>query len=421
MRRLLFIASLALVLAACSKDEERATPRLISPAAVTYDSSCQRDTICFSSTGSWKAETDARWLTLALAEGTGAGQLPIYIQQNDAEEPRTATVTITTHDGQQMKVSLTQRLPDTNGLSYVNLPKEYGVGWGYDMKADVADVSGLRGQVFDAQRLINDYGRNAILMTNSSYSDLYYASGNSHEEMQQDMGAKFAGSADILIANAKVSVEYSNQIKETKDRRYVWCRTTMSVKKAFLGNNIQMSNKNLVNYCTTDAFYNEAMSNNSAEEFVKKFGTHLVIRSDLGGKFDYYFTVSQTVKTEVERIITHINVKILFIKKSWTEVDEKTWTDIKTDFNARYQVSGGGKVGIELNKQLKNCSEHNVPLEDPMLIDRWNACFTNPETANPDDLTMVGFNVIPIWNVVKTINPRKSKAIEEYVMGSYLK
>lgn len=421
IRKYLLTASLILVLVACGKDEETVTPQLTSPVAVVYDSSCQRDTITFSTTGSWKAETDARWLTLAQQEGTGDAQLPIYIQQNDGEEQRTAILTIITHDGQQMKVSLTQRLPDANGLSYVNLPKEYGVGWGYDMKTDVADVSGLRGQVFDAQRLTNDYGKDAIGQMNDTSSDLYFTSGNSHTELQQNMSAKFTGKVDILIASAKVSVEYSNQITEKEDCRYVWCRTTKSVKRAWLGNSVDVADDYLVRYCTTDDFFKESMNNNSPESFVKKFGTHLVTTSVLGGKLDYYFTISKKVKTEVERIITHINVKILFIDKSSTSIDQNTWEEVKTSFKANYQVSGGGKVGDELNRQLRNCSAKNVPLEDQTLFDRWNACFTDPNTANPDDLTMIGFNVIPIWYVVETINPKKAVAIEQYVLTKYLK
>ncbi len=420
MKRFFIPAFLILVLASCSEDESRDVLQLTSDPAVTYDSSCQRDTVCFNATGGWKAETDARWLTLAQQEGTGDGRLPIYIQQNDGEQQRTATITITTHDGQQLQVALTQRLPDVNGLSYVNLPKEYGVGWGYDMKTDVADVAGLRGQVFDAQRLLNDYP-NAIREANSTHTDLYFTSGNSHTELQQNMGAKFAGSADILVASAKVSVEYDNQTKETEDSRYVWARTFMSVKMASLGSVVDLGDEYIVRYCTTDEFFKEAMSKRSPEEFVKKYGTHLVTSSTLGGKLDYYFTISQKVRTEIERIITHINVKILFIETSTTTIDEKTWTDIQRDFKARYQVSGGGNVGIELNNQLRSCGEKNQPLENPELFEKWNDCFKDPNTVNPDDLTMIGFQVRPIWQVVEAINPKKADEIEAYVKKKYLK
>lgn len=413
---LLFII---LVLAACSRDEDMNTPFLTSPAAVTYDASCQTDTISFNTTGSWKAMTDAEWLTLMQDGGNGNGRLPIYIQQNDDEKLRTATITIITHNGQKIQVSLMQRVPSENGLAYIDLPKTFGLGWGYDMKADIADVTGLRGQVFDAAALCNDYGDDIIQTDNNSYTDLYFASGNSHEEMQTNMGAKFAGSVDLFIAGAKVETEYSDQIKETRDRRYVWCRDFKAVKVSYFAN-LDYGEYNLARYCTTSAFRN-AVRLSSPQDFVSKFGTHVIITSFLGGKFDYYFTVDQKVKTEVERIVTHINVKILFIKKSWTEVEESTWTEIQRDFKARYQVTGGGKLGIELNEKLRLCGEKNIPLEDPTLFTRWENCFTSPQKAKPDDLTVVDMQVIPIWDIVKIINPNKAAAIEQYVTTEYLK
>lgn len=421
MRRHIFFASLALVLAACSEDEEALAPRLTSPATAVYNASCQTDTIRFDASTHWTATSDAGWLTLVQQEGTGNGRLPIYIEQNDDEQLRRATITITFDNEERstLKVQITQCIPSENGTAYVDLPKNFGLGWGYDLKVDIADVSGIRGQVFNGQNLIRDYD-DPISVENCASTDLYLASGNSHEEMQSQMGASFAGSADILIASAKVSMEYSNQIKEKKDRRYVWCRTTKTVKLADFDSSVDVADKYLVRWCTTESF-RKAVNECSPKDFVQRFGTHLITTSILGGKLDYYFTVSQTVKTEVERIITHINVKLLFFKKSWTEVDEKTWTDIQRDFQARYEVTGGGKIGQTLNEKLKVCGEQNVPLDDPTLFDKWNACFENPNTVNPDDLTMVGFDVIPIWYVVETINQKKAEAIRKYVLEEYLK
>ena len=78
-------------------------------------------------------------------------------------------------------------------------------------------------------------------------------------------------------------------------------------------------------------------------------------------------------------------------------------------------------MGIELNNQLRICGEKNQPLENPELFEKWNACFKDPNTVNPDDLTMIGFQVRPIWQVVEAINPKKADEIEAYVKKKYLK
>ena len=416
MKKVLFFF-LTLVLAACSEDEASSL-LLNSEKAVTYDSSCRTDTISFTANGAWTAATDGEWITLEQTQGSGNGKIPIYIQQNDDEQQRQAVVTITTNKGDTLKVNLTQRTPVANGNSYVNISTNFGLGWGYDMREDIADATGLRGQVFDQALLRNDYSDNVIRYDNAAFTDLLIESGNSHEEMQGRMGARFSGEADLFIAGAKVSVEYNDQINETRDYRYVWCRDMRGVKTAYLFD-LDYGSDDLSRYNTTKSF-RDAVRNDSTEEFVRKFGTHVIIKCTLGGKLDYYFTVSQTVTTEIETVVTYVQVKILFIKKSWTDYEQKVWTNIQRDFKGRFHVTGGGSAGEALNQRLEQTTNQGIPLDDPTLFDAWTQRFVNPNTVNLGDLAMIGFEVTPIWDIVEPLNPEKANAIENYVRTKYL-
>lgn len=416
MKKILFF-SLILVLAACSEDEASSL-LLNSEKTVTYDSSCRTDTIRFTANGTWTATTDGEWITLEQTQGSGNGKIPIYIQQNDDEQQRQAVVTITTNKGETLKVNLTQRTPVTNGNSYVDISTNFGLGWGYDLKEDIADIRGLRGQVLDAALLRNDYGQDVITYDNAAFTDLMIESGNSHQELQGHMGSRFSGEADIFIAGAKVSVEYNDQINETKDYQYVWCRDMRGVKMAYLFN-LDYGEDNLARYNTTKSF-RDAVWNDTPAEFVRKFGTHLITSSTLGGKLDYYFTLSQSVKTEIETVVTYVQVKILFIKKSWTEVDQSVWTTIERDFKARFHVTGGGDAGQRLNDQLDKTANQGIPLTDSSLFDAWSERFINPNTVKLGDLAMVDFEIIPIWTIVEPLDSAKAKAIENYIRTEYL-
>lgn len=414
MKRYLLI-SLTLVLAACSKDEA-SPPQLTSAARSTYDSSCQTDTIRFRTSGTWTASTDAEWFTLVETEGDGDGAIPVYIQQNDDEQQRQGVVTITTADGQTLQVGLTQNVPDENGLSYVDLPKTFGLGWGYDMSTDIADYQGLRGQVFDAEEL-KKFRKNILQEETSTFTGLTYETGETHSELQTNMGGRFAGSVDLFIAGASISVQYNNKKTETNDTRYVWCRETKCVKVAYL-NNPDYGSYKFIRQCTTSSFRN-AVRDWSPEEIVNQFGTHVVARSALGGKLDYYFTMSKSVKTEIETIITDIKVKILFVKKAWTEKDEKRWQEVNQSFTARFKVNGGGDVGKSLNDELEKTANRGIPFEKPYLFDQWNACFDSLP-VDENNLTMIDFSVVPIWWIVKPLNATKAKAIETYIKNTVL-
>ena len=124
------------------------------------------------------------------------------------------------------------------------------------------------------------------------------------------------------------------------------------MKLAYFGNDVDLYDEEVLKWCTTSSFRN-AVKNNPPQDIVRKFGTHVVTASYLGGKLDYYFTVTQNTKTTVEQISTTINVKVLFISTSASIVDEKTWQEVKKSFEGNFNVSGGGDAGIRLNSELQ--------------------------------------------------------------------
>ena len=409
-----------LILTACSEDENISPFELISPTEITCDARCQMDTIRFSTIGVWKATTDVEWLTLVENEGKGRGEIHVYVQQNDAESMRKGVITITTDKGETLQVQLKQLLPDVNSTAIVDLPQTFGLGWGYDLSKDVADAAGLRGQVFDAVQLQKQCRPwNALLSTNLTSIKLNAAKGESHTNMQRQMSTQFTGKADIIVASAQVSVQYSKQINEKQDCYYFWCRDLRTVKHRYFSSAIDLYQPDIVKYCTTSEF-RKAVKNDTPQAFVEKYGTHLVVSSTLGGKLDYYFTLSKSVTTEIEKLVTTINVKILFIKKQWQTVDENVWTTMKQSFQANYHVTGGGDAGEKLNMELQENASKGRPLSDTIYFHNWFARFENPNTVRDEDLAMVDFQVVPIWYIVEAINPDKADAIEDYVCNSYL-
>ena len=58
---------------------------------------------------------------------------------------------------------------------------------------------------------------------------------------------------------------------------------------------------------------------------------------------------------------------------------------------------------------------------DGPLFEQWDLRFADVENVDPDDLVMVNFQVMPIWEIIEPLNPTKAAEVEEYVMETYLK
>ena len=410
------------VLSSCTDNDAIESIHLSSNSERVYNASCQEDKISFTASCSWSASTDCEWITLRIEEGSGNFELPLYIQQNDGDAERQATLIITPERGKPVSVVIVQQLPDLNNRIAIDLPEYYGLGWGYDLTADIADISGIRGQVFDGQQLRKRYSEDAVMVDNSTMTRSQFARGETHTELQKSMSGKVTGEVNVKVASAKVSVEYSKQINESKDRIYVWWREMRMVSEAYFANDISVFDENVLGKCTTDEFRKTISKERDTPpaKIVEKYGTHLIIASSLGGKFDYYFTISQDVKESIENVITTINVKIFGFKKSSSVNHEKIWLDVKQDFYASYHVQGGGDAGKKLEKALKQCGELNEPMNDQTLFDNWYDCFSDSSTAKDEDLTMIAYEVIPIWKVIEVTNPIKGKQVKEYLRDKYL-
>lgn len=413
------------VFASCSDNDALPSITLRSPGVMEEDARCSMPHVRFSSAGAWRIESDADWVTPTLEKGSGDADLPLYVEQNDGETMRRATLRIIGESGPAITVSIFQNPADDNGVEWIaDLPSNFGLGWGYDCSVDYADGAGIRGQIFNAEKLRQIYkNSNAATAENFTSTNIVAISSQTSESLKQRISTTLTGEVDLKIAGAKVEAEFTKQIQENKDRLYVWYRDCRVVKRGLF--TIDILDKNRAPQCFTENFRNAVDSlcqgKMSNDMFISRYGTHMVTHSYLGGKFDYWFTVSQDVKETTETIALTVTVKFLGLKKSATSVSEDTWKDIKKDFIGSFKVSGGGKPGRTLNDSLNNTVNKGVPLDGEELITKWQQVFTSPLDVTPDQLAMVDFKITPIWKIVSMVNRETSSKLKSYIRDHYLK
>lgn len=418
MKKRTFLILISCALFACKNEKDVADSELLSGSAVLFNAQCQTHTVEFRTQGKWTVNTSCDWITPAVKEGTGNAKVSVYIQQNDGDRIRTDSLFINTNNGRRLKVVFTQSMFDVNSGAQVDLPRNFGLGWGYDYTTDHADATGLRGQVFDGQALINDFGNDAVISENQTATHIYYVSGHSVKSLQKKMSVEIAGEVNFLIAGARISTEFSKLEDEQKECLMIWSRDCKYVKQAYFSNDVDLYDPDVALFCTT-AQFRKSVRDDSPREFVKKYGTHIIVNSSLGGKLDYFFSVKNDVTTETSAIVTAVTAKFLFWNKTWTSKEEKIWQQVKSEFEGHFYVTGGGAYEQKLNSEFKYCLAKGVPLQDTELLDKWQNCFVNTDTAKDSDLTMIDFQVVPIWEIVYCINHTKADEIKNYIESLY--
>lgn len=402
------------------KDDEFVEPELLTGQSVTHSAECVTDSVRFSYNGSWTASTDGDWITLVCTQGKGNGTLPLYLQQNDSGESRQASVSVTFDNGQTLTVSVVQNAPELNTGIPVDLPRNFGLGWGYDIKMDYADDSGLRGQIFDEAKLRGYFGQTTVNKENSTSTHLNYAEGYTFTELQKNYSTSLSGEVNLLVAGVKLSTEYNKQLTGQKECRYIWCKDFRTVKSAEFANCVDYDDPETIKWCTTSAFWT-SLKKDSPKELVRKFGTHLIISSQLGGKLEYYLSIAKTVNTDIETVINTVSTKLLFYNKTSQSVSEKVWQQIKEEFEGNISVDGGAEEGVRLNQEFGRHISRCEPISDDNMFNKWYSIFENSSSAQDNELALVDFQVIPIWELIMYFDEDRACEIEDYIFSDYLK
>lgn len=414
------IGTFLLIMGCAEREEANNASFLLSANSMVFSAACSTDTIFLSGDAFREAYSDVDWITLPANWNPQDGRLPLYIQENGDGVMRKGNVVISDNN-RRVAVRITQLTYDDDMVGPTTFSKAQAIGWGYDVGEAYADVSAVRGQIFDEQALRNsNEGAEVIKTGTQTITDLVFKKGESAETLEKEIAGRAGLGVDVGIAAVTINVEFSKQIKEQKERLYVWCRDIRAVKNAYFSNSVDLYDPEILLGCTTSSF-RRSISQDPAKEIVRKYGTHLVASSLLGGKLDYYFTISRDVATEIEKVITTVNVRVLCFKSQATDVDEKTWADIKKDFEGSFKVSGGGSAAERLNSAMQGQIRRGEPFSHPELFDKWYECFKRPGIIPDCDLSMVDCTLIPIWDLIDDAYPSKAKDIKDYVLETYLK
>lgn len=327
-------------------------------------------------------------------------------------------------DTQYLKLLSPQDLQLNDNSDYYKLPYQFGVGWGYNKLTGLFNKKGIKDKIID-ENAVAAYAHKTeqepfIDIDNMSGSNINRLYGSNYQSLSTEIAVMVYGGVDLKVVSAEISVEFSQLKTQTKSAQYFYVSDMRNVKRVSLSNELMISltKADVLPSLLTPKF-KSAIEQDSPYEIIRKFGTDLIISSNLGGRLEYYFTADCTALTNVEHVITTIQAKVLWWEVS-TSVDvESTWHSVQNSFDGRFSVIGGGVYGTQLNQLFNDAfNYHRFPNVKPSAYVNWNNCFLSASKVNPLNLGMLDFQTIPISDLIEPINSAKAKEIDKILKNT---
>ena len=370
-------------------------------------------------TGDVRATTDAKWIELDADSLSAYGKLRFYVQPNEDYASRDATITFRLGQTTERAIlKIHQRSladDDANAVPGGALTRISRVGYGYNMFIDYIDPKSVTEPILDYQKMVEaeqTWGT-IIAQEGRSQQDLSIRSSYSIEEMTAWLTEQVTTEVNILFYNKKVTKFKRVDEYDKTQSSFGFSSLSKTVASRYVDEgkleSIIRSGKDIF---TTDFrkqydMVNSQPSQQNIENLINKFGTHLVVYADLGGRLDYMvnFRSQETSRETIEKYMKYKNGK----QKENRETEEASH-NVYSNGSLSYDIYGGSEEAIRnLTSNPRTSDIYNQI--DPSLLNGWLQSIRADDNKS---LSMVHCLLLPIWQLFT--NPTARSEIISYIL-----
>lgn len=365
-----------------------------------------------------KIESDAEWLKVCQDSLTEDGWFEVFLYEDDEEIERSARLTIIGTDGNRTQTSVCKIVQgEDNGENgyTADATKTMRVGYGYDIFGSYMNDTSVKESILSQDRLsvITDSMR-LVETSSRSVLDMEKNTSRSIVELAELLTKKQETETTNLKGCHNTIKEMSSSKYEANEIQYAYIRyyKTSAMRSLDIGVLYKMIDEG-VNVFSNDfkKLREEIIANpndkNKITSMLTKYGTHLVVKGELGAAieitatFDNYMTGELSLRAE-DFADYFFNGESSSYVLANGKVKDMTST-ITIDGNCH--IYGGSIVTKEALKKGIN-TYGRVSQE---LLKDW----LDSSSGNLDDseiaqaLVPINFRLIPIWNLfpIKCVQP----------------
>lgn len=368
--------------------------------------------------GEWTATTDGEWLTLINESGTAA-EAQVYNEQNAEDEDRAALVTYTAKDGSTTyKVAFVQQgvlSDDSNTENVADVERGCGVGWGYNGYGKYADVKYIKAQIINSVQLDklmktypNEFDGELMMVDDKSVDFLEGTKtvGSSSSDLSNNLGVDAGLDVNLPCGfSVNITANYDKKDLSNSDKNFSQWRYKYVFKQRILDadniaaifTNTQIDYKagekvlahGFRNWLGKISKSNASNREKLVTDFISHYGTHIISRGDIGGRYDYSMTTDKSdVSSEQDiKAALEMGYKKMFKINGNVQLD-KIDKKVGSNYSASVKVYGGDSrmLAGAVNNVEGSCTEED--------INKWLA------TVKEGACTLVDFALAPIWYII---------------------
>ena len=410
----------ALGLTACSSDDgpDSPVPEQTGPVKldelevdISSDGRYYSVTATADSLAQVRATTDVDWIELDADTVSTSGTLLFYVKPNEEARSRDGIITLRMGDDPQTSIvkvhQHSQAEDDENSLPGGALTRQSRVGYGYNMLIDYMDPKSVTEPILDYAKLVQAEQTWGTIIAEEGRAEqgVSIKATYSIEEMTAFLSEQTTTETKFLCWSKKVEKFKKVSEYSLDQRTYGYSSLYKTIATRYVDEGKLESILHSGGDVFTADFHKlfDPVNTNPTKEnigaLVKKFGTHLVIYTDLGGRLDYTvnFRSEETSRESVEKYLKYKNGK----KKQDDETSEASHCVINNG-GLSFDIYGGTDAAI---KALTGNSKTKDPFAqvDEGLLGQW---LNSIQASNTSSVSLVRCILLPIWQIMTNTTAR---------------
>lgn len=337
-------------------DDPSPSPSPVCPQTLTIDGACRSYKLNPNHIGKWSVISSPAWALPVNRTGLSNDKIEIYVE-NNSRQTRNGIIEIKYDDGTVQNVPIRQSTDE--GIP--SIQRRFAVGWGVDVRT-YNDQRGMRNQIFNYLKIkMYEKNQDRSIYQNqvNTNTRLEIAEGNDVSSVGKEMAIEAGIDGKFNAFQLELRGAYGTKASMQEKRYFIHMRQHYLQRDISL-NNIDLNDVQNVHLdgftpslFTVDFAFerqkviNANASDESISELFDMYGTHIIMKAELGGCYDYYYSVKTTDdmdETKANGIIKGNFAQKFKLNGSGTynnELDNAKYEKIE-----KFQVKGGNSLEL---------------------------------------------------------------------------